>query len=318
VSHGERPSEIERTVSEPDSWVSGLVDAVGSRRYRPAEERMTKDATDQTSVVFPVLSVDDLSVHFGGVAALSHITFEVPQREIMAVVGPNGAGKSTLLNVISGLVRGNLSGRVMLDGSDITRKAPAAIAKAKVGRSFQDPPLIDSETVLENVLLGDHLHLGYRMFDQLWRRRRVRAAELASRRGALEILEITGLIDVKDERAGGLSYGSRKLIDIARAIMSRPQLLLLDEPTSGLDASEQAAAAKVLGELHRATDMSILVVEHHMDVVRSIAGKVLALESGKVIAMGTTSELISTDSVREIIESEGECIESAKRKPVVQ
>jgi ABC-type branched-subunit amino acid transport system ATPase component len=178
--------------------------------------------------------------------------------------------------------------------------------------------LIDSETVLENVLLGDYLHLGYRMFDQLWRRPRVRAAESASRQRALAILEITGLIDVRDQRAGGLSYGSRKLIDIARAIMSRPQLLLLDEPTSGLDASEQAAAAKVLSELHRATDMSILVVEHHMDVVRSIAGSVLALESGRVIAMGTPSELMSTDSVREVIEGKDDRHDSAEREPVVQ
>ena len=288
---------------------------VAPGRQRPAEEA-SPDASNQVEA--SVLSVDDLSVYFGGVAALANITFAVRQREIMAVVGPNGAGKSTLLNAISGLVRGNRTGRVMLGGSDITRKAPATIAKARVGRSFQDPPLIDSETVLENVLLGDYLHLGYRMFDQLWRRSRVRAAESASRQRALEILDITGLIDVRDQRAGGLSYGSRKLIDIARAIMSRPQLLLLDEPTSGLDASEQAAAAKVLSELHRATDMSILAVEHHMDVVRSLAGRVLALESGKVIAMGTPSELMSTDSVREVIEGRDERHDSPEREPVVQ
>lgn len=315
MNRNERPPDGVRGVPQSHSRVSGLVAMVAPGRQRPAEEA-SPDASNQVEA--SVLSVDDLSVYFGGVAALANITFAVRQREIMAVVGPNGAGKSTLLNAISGLVRGNRTGRVMLGGSDITRKAPAAIAKARVGRSFQDPPLIDSETVLENVLLGDYLHLGYRMFDQLWRRSRVRAAESASRQRALEILDITGLIDVRDQRAGGLSYGSRKLIDIARAIMSRPQLLLLDEPTSGLDASEQAAAAKVLSELHRATDMSILAVEHHMDVVRSLAGRVLALESGKVIAMGTPSELMSTDSVREVIEGRDERHDSPEREPVVQ
>jgi branched-chain amino acid transport system ATP-binding protein len=255
--------------------------------------------------VTPILSVVDLSVRFGGIAALQDISFDVAPAEVVAVVGPNGAGKSTLLNAVSGLLRGSVSGRVVLAGSEIGGNGPAAIANAGVGRSFQDPPLIDADTVLENLLLGDHLRLGYRMGDQLFRPWRVRTAEKASRDRAMEILERVGLSDVCNQRAGGLPYGSRKLIDIARAVMSRPQLLLLDEPTSGLDISEQEAAARVIRDLHRATDMSMLVVEHHMDVVALIADKALAIESGRVVGIGTPAELLRAETVRGLIEADG-------------
>jgi ABC-type branched-subunit amino acid transport system ATPase component len=286
----------------------GLRPTVGARLTRTTDQARSDQALDGVrgstgGVATAVLVVEDLTVRFGGIAALERVSFDVRQNEVVAVVGPNGAGKSTLLNVISGLVRGNASGTVLLNGLSIAGRPPAAIAQTGVGRSFQNPFLVESETVLENVLLGEHLWLKYRMADQLWRRSRVRQAEEEGRRRALEILDITGLGPVSDQRVGGLSYGTRKLIDIARAIVSAPKLLLLDEPTSGLDAAEQSAVGRVLAELHRTTEMSMLVVEHHMNVVRTIADRVLGLEGGTVLGLGTPKEVLSSEELRAMLDA---------------
>jgi branched-chain amino acid transport system ATP-binding protein len=248
----------------------------------------------------PVLSIRDVSVNFGGVSALSGVTFDLKEHEVVSVIGPNGAGKSTLLNTVSGLVRGNASGEISLAGRQILGKPPITIAKAGVGRSFQDPPLIDKETVLENVMLGEHLRLQYRMGDQIWRRRRVNRFEDEARRRATVVLEFMGLSDVKDRPVAGLSYGVRKLIDIARCTVAGPRLLLLDEPTSGLDTEEQSVVGRILQELHGTTSVTILVVEHHMHVVRSVSDRVVGLESGGVVTIGTPDEVLGSEAFRRL------------------
>lgn len=251
----------------------------------------------------PVLSIRDVSVHFGGVNALSGVTFDVKEHEVVSVVGPNGAGKSTLLNTVSGLVRGNASGEISLGGRQILGKPPITIAKSGVGRSFQDPPLIDKESVLENVMLGEHLRLRYRMGDQIWRRRRVNRFENEARRRATIVLEFMGLLDLKDSPVAGLSYGVRKLIDIARCTVAGPRLLLLDEPTSGLDTEEQSVVGRILQELHGTTSVTILVVEHHMHVVRSVSDRVVGLESGGVVTIGSPDEVLGSEAFR-LLDSE--------------
>lgn len=247
------------------------------------------------------LSFTDVAVRFGGVAALERITFNVNAHDVMAVVGPNGAGKSTLLNAVSGLARDNTTGSILLSGDQLSGKSPVVIARAGVGRSFQDPPLIEKETVLENVLLGDHIRLGYKMADQIWRQRTVAAAEEAARYRAEAVLTFTGLADIIAAKVGDLPYGTKKLIDISRAIVSGPSLLLLDEPTSGLDQDEQATVGRLLTELHRVTPVTILVVEHHMDVVRAVANKVVGLQAGTILAIGTPQEVLDSDEFRSAI-----------------
>jgi branched-chain amino acid transport system ATP-binding protein len=249
----------------------------------------------------PALSLRQVGARFGGVAALSEISFDVQAHDVVAVVGPNGAGKSTLLNAISGLVRDNVTGQILFGGEPMHGKSPSQIAALGVGRSFQDPPLIDTETVMENVLVGAHLRLDYRMGDQIWRRRRVREREADAMRRAAAILEFANLSDVRNLKVGALAYGKRKLIDVARALISGPRVLLLDEPTSGLDPDEQKAVGRLLTELHRATPTTILMVEHHMDVVRTVANKVLGLQSGSVLVSGTPDEVLDSAAFRSAI-----------------
>jgi ABC-type branched-subunit amino acid transport system ATPase component len=248
--------------------------------------------------VTPVLDLDRVSVRFGGVSALQDVSVTVAPRDVVAVIGSNGAGKSTMLNAVCGLVRENTTGSIEICGQRVLGRRPEAIARLSVSRSFQDPPLIDAESVLENILVGEHLRLGYRMGDQLWRRGRVRRREAEARQRAIAMLEFIGLENLGDERVGGLPYGTRKLIDIARAMVSEPVLLLLDEPTSGLDADEQEAVGRVLQQLHRATSVSMLVVEHHMNIVRAVATKVIGLQSGSVLMVGTAEEVLESEEFR--------------------
>jgi len=246
-----------------------------------------------------ILDIRDVAVRFGGVVALDGVSFAVKRHELVAVIGPNGSGKSTMLNAISGLVSSNASGEIAIRDEQMLGRAPVAVARAGVGRSFQSPSLIDSISVIQNVMLGEHLRLRYSLFDQAWRRRRVRRLEGEAERRAQIALEFMGLGHLAKRRVAGLAYGTRKLIDIARAIVAGPDLLLLDEPTSGLDGSEQSAVGSMLRELHAATDVTVLVVEHHMHIVRQIADRVVALESGRVLTIGTPEEVLASDSFRE-------------------
>jgi branched-chain amino acid transport system ATP-binding protein len=242
----------------------------------------------------PALALRDVSVHFGGVAALSEVNLDVAAGEVVAVVGPNGAGKSTLLNAVSGLLGDRVSGTVLLAGRDVRGMSASQIARLGVGRSFQDPPLLDDESATTNVLVGQHLRLGYPLADQLFRPRRVNRIERAAAERAAETLAFVGLGHLAEQPVAGLAYGTRKLIDIARAIASEPQLLLLDEPTSGLDRNEQQAVATMLMQLHQRSPLAVLVVEHHMEVVRSVATKVAGLHSGSVLMIGTPSEVLDS------------------------
>jgi ABC-type branched-subunit amino acid transport system ATPase component len=242
-----------------------------------------------------MLSFRNVSVQYGGVKALSMVTFDVEAHKVVSVIGPNGAGKSTLLNTISGLNRGNAKGEIFIAGNSMLGKSPVKIARAGVGRCFQSPPMIDPESVLENVMLGEHLRLGYWMSDQFWRRTRVKRLERDAARRAMSVLEFMGLSEFKDQRVGDLSYGTRKLIDIARSTVGGPKLLLLDEPTSGLDHEEQSTISRVLNELHLTTPMTILIVEHHMDVVRNVSDRVVGLDSGSVAVMGTSEEVLGSE-----------------------
>jgi branched-chain amino acid transport system ATP-binding protein len=246
----------------------------------------------------PLLAIRDLDVRFGGLRALSEISVDIYRSEVVAIVGPNGAGKSTLLNAISGLLGDSVSGEVTLSGKSVLHSHPAAIAAAGVARSFQNPPLIESETVLQNILLGAHLRLRYRMVDQIVRRRTVAAREREATQLAITVLEFAGLARVIDRPVAGLPYGSRKIIDIARTLMSSPKLLLLDEPTSGLDVHERELVQNLLMELRKSTELAILFVEHHMDIVRATADRVIGLQAGAVLAVGTAVEVLDSEAFR--------------------
>ena len=240
----------------------------------------------------PALDVSHLTVQFGGIRALDDVTITIAGGEVLAVIGPNGAGKSSLINAICGTTQA-AKGDVHAWGERLTGRGMSRIAHMGIRRSFQDPPLVDAETVLENVLAGLHTSIGYGVLHQFYAPRRLRNCERAARDRVRGVLTFLGISHVEDVVAAQLPYGLRKLVDVARAIVSGPDILLLDEPTSGLDKSEQSSLAQTLRSLSAfGSGPTILIVEHHMDVVGALADRVVVLEAGSVAAEGKVHDIL--------------------------
>jgi branched-chain amino acid transport system ATP-binding protein len=232
-----------------------------------------------------LLAVDDLSIAFGGLTALSGVTLAVDEREIAALIGPNGAGKSTVLNVLSGLYRPT-AGRVTFDGTDLARLAPHEIAIRGVGRTFQNTEVFRALSALDNVLVGAHARLRGGLLAAACRLPFVRREEAAARTQAQALLERVGLGDVADVAAGDLPLGGQKRLEMARALAAGPRLLLLDEPAGGLNPSETRRLMDLIRHLRDELRLTILVVEHDMDLVMAISDRVTVLHHGRVIATG--------------------------------
>ncbi|MER7007559.1 ATP-binding cassette domain-containing protein [Dactylosporangium sp. NPDC000555] len=246
----------------------------------------------------PVLELDGVGVQFGGNRALADVRAHVHQGEIVAVVGPNGAGKSTLLNAVSGLLRREARGVVRLHGERIDQMSAARRTSRGIGRSFQNPPLIDALTVVENVMVGAFPSRDYGVLGHLLRWRTVARSERKREEQARGVLEFMGLTEIADLETSHVPYGPRKLVDIARALASEPSVLLLDEPTSGLDKNEQATMEQILRRLREGGGISILMVEHHMDLVRNSASRVIGFQAGEVVAQGPTADVLDSDEFR--------------------
>lgn len=247
---------------------------------------------DGLSAAGATLRILDLSVRFGGLPALQSLSLDVAAGEAIAVVGPNGAGKTTLLNAISGLIRANVRGLIEIDSVRSSTLAPARIARLGVSRTFQHPPLIDKETVLENVMVGQHLRFTMPFGAGVFRPREARRLARQARDEAIAALDQVGIVHLASVGVHALPYGTRKLVDLARAIAGKPRLLLLDEPTSGLDEDEQDALGRLISEVQTMTAVTLLVVEHHMRVVRAVSGRVLALETGSVADVGSVEQVV--------------------------
>ena len=224
-----------------------------------------------------LLSVRNLTRRFGGVVALEDVSFEVEPGEIVGLIGPNGAGKTTAFNVISGLYRPD-AGDVVFDGRSIVRAPPHRIVRSGVARTFQNVELFDTMTVFDNVLVGTHGPYGW------GRARRARAR-------VREVLDYVGLAEDAGRVVAALPYGVRKRVELARALAAGPQLLLLDEPAGGLDHEEVAGLARFLGGLRRDLELTVLLVEHHMNLVMTVSDRVYVLDFGKRIAAGTPHEV---------------------------
>jgi branched-chain amino acid transport system ATP-binding protein len=239
-------------------------------------------------------SIKGLSVAFGGVAALSDVTFDFGVHETVAIVGPNGAGKTTFLNALGGLLAG-VTGEVRYFGESVLGRPPNQLAHAGISRSFQDPKFIESQTVIENILGGAHTVLGYGLLTQIFLPRAARRLEEKMALKALDLLDLVNLRHIAATLVGQQPYGIRKLIDIIRALMSSPKVLMLDEPTSGLDKSERELVQKLLQRL-QGQPLLIIIVEHHMDLVRAVANRVIGLHAGKVLEVGTPSEVLDSEA----------------------
>jgi branched-chain amino acid transport system ATP-binding protein len=261
------------------------------------DHKWSMDGTPRDAPRPSAIEVRGLSVAFGGLRALTDVSASVSAEHIVAVIGPNGAGKTTLLNAICGLVP-KANGEVRHYGKDVTNARPTAIARTGVGRSFQDPRLVDSFSVLENILCGAHATIGYSLADQVIRRRKVSKREGKARAEAMELLDRFGLAHLAGVEAGRLAYGPRKMVDIIRATISRPSILLLDEPSSGLDRAERARMGNMMRKIHGEFGIPMIIVEHHMDLVRAVTHRVLGLASGSVALDGPTGEVLDSEEFR--------------------
>jgi branched-chain amino acid transport system ATP-binding protein len=229
-----------------------------------------------------------VSVSFGGLVALSDVSLEVAPNQVLGVIGPNGAGKTTLFNVACGFVQPD-SGRLRWRGTELRRLRPHQLAGLGISRSLQDLGLFDRMTVLDNVLVGANRHAGTGFWSALLALPRRARDERALRDRAMSELENLGIADVAGRLPGSLPYPVRKKVALARALASDPELLLLDEPASGLGSDEMAEVGELLRSL--ADRMSVMLVEHHMDLVMSVCHDIVVLDFGKVIARGAPAEI---------------------------
>jgi branched-chain amino acid transport system ATP-binding protein len=249
----------------------------------------------------PLLEVRDVSVRFGGIVALDSVSFDVPEGAIVGLIGPNGAGKTTLFNIVSGLYRMD-SGDLVFRGQSIAGQAPHNVVRKGIARTFQNVELWPRMTVLENVLTGyhsrfktDYLHF-VRAGLQL---PGTRAIERDAKEKALEVLRYLDLENLANHPARGHPFGILKKIELARALVSAPSLLLLDEPAGGLTHEEVERLAEQLRRLHSDFNATLLIVEHHMNLVMKVSDRVAVLNFGRLIAEGTPREVQTNPRVIE-------------------
>jgi len=237
-----------------------------------------------------LLEVDGLAVNFGGIRALDGVSFEVKPGEVFTIIGPNGAGKTTIFNLVS-RIYDPTQGRLIFCDEDITRVPPHEIARRGIARTFQNIELFEHATVLQNLLLGCHVHTKSRFVEELFFVRRVREQELEHREAVEQVIDFLDLPAYRDSLVLNLPYGVRKVVEMARALCTRPKLLLLDEPSSGLSVEETEDMAFWIQDIRTLLGVTVLMVEHDMSLVSAVSDQVLALNYGRPIAMGTAREV---------------------------
>ena len=241
------------------------------------------------------LEVSGLQKHFGGLLAVCDVSLQVRHGSLTALIGPNGAGKTTVFNLITNLFTPSAGG-VHLYGTSLRGKTPGDIAKLGLIRTFQSARVFPGMTVLENVMSGRHRLFGHSTTAQLLRLPSARAAERKLREEAHAFLELVGLDRYRDTHAADLPMGAQKLLEVVRALMAKPRVLLLDEPAAGLNDSETAKFAALLRAVS-AAGVTLLLVEHNMQLVMGVADHIVVLESGSVIAKGAPSQIQSDPRV---------------------
>ena len=240
--------------------------------------------------VKPLLEVRDVALRFGGIIALDGVTFEIEEGQILGLIGPNGAGKTTLFNCISRLYTPN-SGDILFEGRSMLARPPHRIAEIGIGRTFQNLALFAPQSVLDNVRIGAHAHSRSDFVSDALRLPWARRQEAAVSETAWSLLHMLDLEDVALRPAGGLPLGTRKRVELARALAGRPKLLLLDEPASGINHEEVGDLGTLIRRVRDERQVTVLVVEHHMNLVMSVSDRIVALDFGRKIAEGTPAEV---------------------------
>jgi branched-chain amino acid transport system ATP-binding protein len=230
------------------------------------------------------LVLQDVARHFGGVPAVDKVSLQVPAGQITGLIGPNGAGKTTVVNLITGLLHLS-SGKVLLDGRDVSREEAPDLARAGVARTFQNIRLVPDASVLENVVAGFHRHEKAGLWANLLGLPSARAEAKWMNERAMALLERFGMTALAEHRAGGLSYGHQRRIEMMRALATEPRLLLLDEPVAGMNDAEAESLAGIFRSV-AASGVAVLLIEHNMRFVMSLCSHLYVLASGRLIAEG--------------------------------
>jgi branched-chain amino acid transport system ATP-binding protein len=236
------------------------------------------------------LSVRNLSIMFGGVHAVDDVSFDVEPGEVFAIIGPNGAGKSTIFNLISRLYEPS-NGTIHYGEHDLLKMPAHKIVNAGIARTFQNIELFEQATVLQNLLVGRHSHMSANPLTSFAFLPSVKKSELAHRRKVEDIIDLLEIAQYRDETIADLPYGARKNVELARALCAEPSLLLLDEPASGLNNEETDDVGFWLEDIKHDLGVTLLMVEHDMSLVASIADRVMAINDGRLITIGTPEEV---------------------------
>lgn len=251
-----------------------------------------------------VLSARDIRLQFGGIKALDGVSVDVGSDELVAVIGPNGAGKSSLLNCFSGFYRPR-TGSISFDGEQLIGKSVHQIARSGLARTFQGTHIFSSMTVVENVMIGRHMHMHSSVLDAFIHFGRSRREEFRHREVVEEIIELLEMEPIRHRPVGTLGYGQRKRVDLGRALAQEPKVLLMDEPMAGMNAEEKEDLARFILDVREARGLPVVLVEHDMGVVMDLADRVVVLDFGRKIADGTPTEVQKSPAVLKAYLGEG-------------
>jgi branched-chain amino acid transport system ATP-binding protein len=243
-----------------------------------------------------LLEIKDLTQRFGGLIAVNDFEVSLEGRELNALIGPNGAGKTTVFNLVSGFYQPS-SGSITINGVNTRGMKPHQVTGLGVARTFQNIRLWNDMTVLDNIRVSQHYRLGYSLMDSLLRTRRYADRERDIENTAMELLEFMGMKDLANEFPPNLSYGTQRKVEIARALSTKPKLLLLDEPAAGLPSTDVVELIKLIEWIHKEFDLAIWMIEHQMTVVMSLCQWIKVIDFGATIAEGTPEDIRNNPTV---------------------
>lgn len=245
-----------------------------------------------------LLRADAITMQFGGLTAVKEFSLELNKGEIVALIGPNGAGKTTAFNMITGVYKPT-RGKIFLNKAEISGLRPDQITKKGVARTFQNIRLFKDLSVLDNVLIANHLHIKSNFLEAVFKLPRYRREEKAMLEQSKYLIEKVGLTDLMHEKSTSLPYGKQRRLEIARALATNPQILLLDEPAAGMNPKETEDLTHFIRQIRDEFDLTIFMIEHHMDMVMGISNRIYVLDYGITIAKGSPHEIQNDQKVIE-------------------
>ena len=237
-----------------------------------------------------MLEINEVSISFGGIKAVNGVSFSVEKGEVFSIIGPNGAGKTTVFNLISRFYNVD-QGTIVFEGQDLTTVSTHQVGHHGIARTFQNTELFEHETVLNNLMIGHHVHRKTNLLKEIFYLPQVRNQDLHFRKNVEDVIDLMDLQNYREQVIGSLPYGARKMIEIARALCMQPKLLLLDEPSSGLNPEETEDLSFWIEDITEELDITVLMVEHDMNLVNQVSDRVMALADGELLAIGTPKEI---------------------------